>query len=138
MAPMDRNKFRSQEFTKLPKFTADLIKGDKVVLTVGEAREVDPKNGNAPFIAIIWAEFPDFQFNTNRQQSDRLMAMVDAGLLPDEFPAWAGKRIALERVENENPETKEKVKKFYPMAAEKQVDAIAAFDEFVAKQKKSK
>lgn len=132
---INRSKHRAGSFTKEPKFDANLIKGDKVVLTIENAVEYEP-DGNKPFIAIHFIEFPGVVWTSNREQGDLLMGLVDENILPDSFVLWSGNRVAFERVKNINPENGKTVEKFYPMNAAVQKSAIAEFDKLVEKEQK--
>lgn len=127
---INRNRHRAGTFTKEPKFDASAIKGDKVVLTIEDATEFVPEEGK-PFIALHFIEFPGVVWTSNREQGDRLMSLVDEGILPDSFALWRLHRVAFERVTNINPENGKSVDKFYPMPAGAQKAAVAEFDKMV-------
>jgi hypothetical protein len=69
-----------------------------VVLTVHKVQEFQGTDG--PFLSIITSEFPEMNLDNNSTQEDALLALVDAKKLPNDFDAWAGKRIPFYQKEN--------------------------------------
>jgi hypothetical protein len=95
--PIDRNRIGTKGVI-LPKLTADMVPGDKPVLTVHKVQEFRGRDGY--FLSIIMAEFPENSYDTNSTQEDALLALVDARKLPNDFDQWPGKRIPFYKKEN--------------------------------------
>lgn len=125
MARLDRNRIGSQGEV-LPKLEAHMITGKKTVLTVEGARQVNGKFG--AFLAISFKEFPDHEMITNATQEDAIIALIDAGRMPDDLDKWNGTRIAFEKRQNTNPETNKPVQKLYALDPDVQNEAIEEFD----------
>lgn len=103
----DRNKYGTQGVVQpklLPASIPDSLwirdeNGRKwVVLTVHKVQEF--KGPDGPFLSIITSEFPELNLDNNSTQEDALLALVDARKLPNDFDAWAGKRIPFYEREN--------------------------------------
>jgi hypothetical protein len=123
---IDRAKYGSQGYESKPKLTAEMVQGQKTVLTIQDIREISGQNG--PTLAITFEEFPDHTFWTNKTQQDALIAAVDAELLPDDWSAMVGARIPFYKKQNTNPENQQKVWKLYPSPVELWNDHLDAFD----------
>jgi hypothetical protein len=127
MRPINRQRVGSQGVV-LPKLTADMVPGDKPVLTVAKVQEFNGRDG--PFLSIIFGEFPEHSYNTNSTQEDALLALVDARKLPNDFDLWPGKRIPFYKRENVYNEGGVSVKaiKLYAQDAQDYETALAAWD----------
>jgi hypothetical protein len=125
MARLDRNRIGSQGEV-LPKLEAHMIPGKKTVLTVESARQVNGKFG--AFLAVGFKEFPDHEMITNATQEDAIIALIDAGRMPDDLDKWHGTRIAFEKRQNTNPETNKPVQKLYALDPTEQDAAIEEFE----------
>jgi hypothetical protein len=132
MRPIQRNRYGTQGII-LPKLTAEMVPGDKPVLTVERVQEFPGPDG--PFLSIIFGEFPEHSYNTNSTQEDALIALVDARKLPNDFDVWAGKRIPFFKKENVftgkgkgGTEPEYRVTKLYAVDPEDFDATIAAFD----------
>jgi hypothetical protein len=131
--PIDRNRYGSQgRGESRPKLTADMIQGNKTVLTIKDVVEVNGPGG--PTWAITFEEFADHTYWTNKTQQDAFLEAVDLALLPDDLKGWVGKRIPIYKKQNVNPETNEKVWKLYAMPADLWQEALAAFDKARTRQ----
>lgn len=125
MARIDRSQIGSQGEV-LPKLEAHMIPGRKTVLTLAAARQVRGKFGM--FLAISFKEFPDHEMITNATQEDALIALVDAGRISEDLDRWHDVRVAFEKRNNTNPETKKDVAKLYAIDPDEQDAAIKEFD----------
>lgn len=127
MRPINRQRVGSQGVV-LPKLTADMVPGDKPVLTVAKVQEFNGRDG--PFLSVLFGEFPEHSYNTNSTQEDALLALVDARKLPNDFDQWPGKRIPFYKRENVYNEGGVSVKaiKLYAVDAQDYDAALAAWD----------
>lgn len=107
------------------RLTAEMIPTPNVLLTVATVTEVPESDKvERAFLALTFAEYPEFEWTTNREQSDLLVRAVEAGHLSEDMDEWAGKVIPMHKVTNKNPKTGEPVKKLYPFEPEEWEAAI--------------
>lgn len=125
---IDTKKFQMKRAPK-DALTADMIDGDLTVVEVTWAGEVERNDKSGSFIVIETKEFPHHQYKTgNKGQAASLMALVERKCLPDEYPAWTGKRIPLVKRPVENPETGEEVLKLYACDPKDYAKLLRDFD----------
>ena len=124
MAKLDKEKYRDQRSGK-QKLTAEMIPTPNVLLTVASVVEVpESEKVKRAFLALTFEEYPDFEWTTNKEQSDLLVRAVEAGHLSEEMDEWVGKVIPMHKVENTNPTNNQRVKKLYPFGPEEWEAAI--------------
>ncbi|MCP4902931.1 MAG: hypothetical protein GY906_38705 [bacterium] len=134
MGTLDRSRVGSKDAgrtirDRLPEKEVLIGEGEMCLLTFhaeepAQQVTIERRGRDEHFMALRFEGFDEYELRTNSTQEDALLALVDAGILPENTDAWAGVTIPWASRLNKNPETGQKVIRLYPMDPELYEEAM--------------